>query len=200
MEEKAAQNAGEGADGVYRRLMALAEQPLPGSHGLLFLPHLRGAVAPPDGLSRGAWVGLRPYHRRSDLVRAAVEGLAHEFAYIVHRLTSLTGAQARRAAAIGGGARNELWLQLKADIGNLALEVCAIEEATTLGAALLGGVGAGVWKDPAETARHISRASRTVLPRPEMTQRYRPYHELYRRLYPTLAGLHAQLEELAGAS
>lgn len=197
LEEEAARQAGEGAAGVYRRLMALAEQAPPGSRGLLFLPHLRGAVTPPDGLSKGAWVGLRPYHRRSELVRAVIEGLSHEFAYIVHRLAALTGTPTRRVAAIGGGARNDLWLQLKADIGGIPLEVSAIEEATTLGAALLGGVGAGIWKDPVEAARHVHRVSRTVMPRSEMTRRYRPYHELYQQLYPTLAALHARLEELS---
>ena len=196
-EEAAARQADEDADGVYRRLMALAEQAPPGSRGLLFLPHLRGAVVPPDGSSKGAWVGLRPYHRRAEMVRAAVEGLAHEFARIVRRLGELTDTPARRVAAIGGGARNDLWLQLKADISGLPLEVPAIEEATTLGAALLGGVAAGIWSDPIEAARHVQRVSRTVTPRPEMTQRYRPYHELYEQLYPTLAGLHARLEGLA---
>lgn len=197
-EERAAREAGEGAAGVYRRLMALAAQAPPGSRGLLFLPHLRGAVSPPDALSRGAWAGLRSYHTRADLIRAVVEGLAHEFAYIVHRLSELTTTPVRRVAAVGGGVRNELWCQLKADISGLALEIPEVEEATTLGAAMLAGVGAGIYRDALDAARRVRRLSRTLAPHPESTQRYRPYHALYRELYPALAGLHARLGELGG--
>lgn len=192
-EEEAARAAGDVSQ-VYQRLMALAELSPPGSRGLFFLPHLQGAVTPPDGLSRGAWVGLRPYHGRSDLVRAAIEGLAHEFTHIVHRLAALTGTEARRAVAIGGGARNELWMQLKADISGLAFEISAHEEATTLGAAILGGVAAGLWRDPVQAARDVYRAARTVVPRPDMAERYQAQHELYLQLYPALAPLHARLE------
>lgn len=193
-EEEAARRNGEGPAGVYRRLMSLAETAPPGSQGLLFLPHLRGAVTPPDGRSKGAWVGLRPYHRRSDLVRAGVEGLAHEFTHIVHRLTTLTQTSTRHAAAIGGGARNTFWLQLKADISGLTLHVAATEEATTLGAAVLGGIGAGVWKDAVEASACVRRFSHVIQPRPEMTEQYRRAHELYERLYLALSEIHAQLE------
>lgn len=196
VEEEAARQAGEGPAGVYRRLMALAETAPPGSQGLLFLPHLRGAITPPDGLSKGAWVGLRPYHGRSDLIRAGVEGLAHEFTHIVHQLTTLTQTSTRHAAAIGGGARNQFWLQLKADISSLTLNVGAVEEATTLGAAVLGGVGAGLWKDAVEASEQVRHFSHVIRPRPEMTAAYRRTHELYQRLYPALAGVHAQMEGL----
>lgn len=194
-EEEAARASG-GGEQVYARLMELAEASPPGSRGLFFLPHLRGAVTPPDERSRGAWVGLRGHHRREDLLRAAVEGLAHEFTFIVEALSRLTGTPARRISAIGGGARNALWLQLKADISGLCLEVPAIEEATTLGAALLGGVGAGLWPHAEEAAHRVRRASRTVEPRPGMTERYRPLHAVYRRLYGALAEINAAIAGL----
>lgn len=191
-EEEAALASGDTGQ-VYQRLMALAERSPAGSRGLFFLPHLQGAVTPPDGLSKGAWIGLRPYHDRSDLIRAAIEGLAHEFTYIVHRLATLTGTPARRAVAIGGGARNELWMQLKADISGLALEVWPVEEATTLGAAMLGGVAAGLWGDPVDAARHVYQLARTVAPRPDLAERYRADHQVYQQLYPALAAVHARL-------
>lgn len=193
-EEREAEAAGEGPQGVYARLMALAQSAPAGSRGLLFLPHLRGAVSPPDGLSKGAWVGLRPYHGRAELVRSAVEGLAHEFAYLVERLSTLTGERVGRAAAVGGGVRNELWMQLKADISGLALEVPGVDEATTLGAALLAGVGAGTYRDAVEAAGHAHRVSHTVRARPTLTACYAGHHAVYRDLYGALAAVHARLE------
>lgn len=198
-EQEAARQAGEGAEGVYRRLMETASRAPCGSGGLLFLPHLRGCVNPPDALSKGAWVGLRPFHGRAEMLRSVVEGLAYEFAEAVERLAGLSDSAVRRVAAIGGGTRNELWLQLKADVSGLPLEVAAAQEATTLGAAVLAGVGAGVYRDAVEGAVRVHRVARTVEPRAEFTERYRPLREAYRALYPALAALHARLEALSGS-
>ena len=55
---------------------------------------------------------------------------------------------------------------------------------------------AGLWRDPVQAARDVYRAARTVVPRPDMAERYRAQHELYLQLYPALAPLHARLEQL----
>lgn len=189
-EQRRCETAG---DEVYRLLMEQAASVGPGADGLFFLPHLRGTTIPVDPLSRAAFVGLTSAHTRAHLIRAAMEGVCHELQSLLARLETLAGVDIQCLIAIGGAVRNEFWLQLKADVTGREIVVPNVEEATTLGAALLAGLGVGVYADEKEAQSAMDRQVSLVSPRPELVEAYSRYHSLYERLYPALRLLSAEI-------
>ena len=134
-------------DAPYAQLVAEAESWEPGAGGLFFLPYLAGERTPhADPDARGAFVGLELRHDRGALVRAVLEGVAFGLRDCLDLLRSL-GVEAGAARVSGGGARGGLWLEILASVLDLPLEICHVQEGAAYGAALLGGVAAGVWMD-----------------------------------------------------
>ena len=95
--------------------------------------------------------------------------------------------------AIGGGARSDLWLQLKADITGIPVVAPAITEAASWGAALLAGVGAGYFASAAQAAEEMLNLARRFEPDPERMARYEERYALYREVYPTLKAIHHRM-------
>jgi xylulokinase len=164
-----------------------AEEWVPGVEGLTFLPYLAGERTPhvdPD--ARGAWVGLGLRHDRAALVRAVLEGVAFGLRDCLD-LISGVGLEARVGRVSGGGARSELWLQIVASALELPLERVAVEEGAAFGAALLGGVTAGVWPDVDTAIAATVRTRPPVIePVADWIEPYREAAARYRALYPAL--------------
>jgi xylulokinase len=97
-----------------------------------------------------------------------------------------TGARASAGRASGGGARSELWLRIVASVLGLPLSLTAADEGAAYGAALLGGVAAGVWPDTAAAVAATVRTTRTVEPEPAWVDAYAALHARFRALYPAL--------------
>ena len=162
-----------------------------GAGGVLFLPHLSGATCPVvDPHSRGSFVGLRSMTTRGDMVRAIIEGLDYQFLDMVNSFEAGLGTRAERIIAVGGAIRNEFWMQNKADVVGKPIEVPQVEEATPLGAAILAGIGTGVFKDEQDAYEKVCRPGRVYRPDPAMTRVYAEGFEVYRQLYPALSGIH----------
>jgi xylulokinase len=128
---------------------------------------------------------------RATLAKAILEGLTFELRINLDLLRS-AGVEIGTLHAVGGGARSPLWLQLKADICRTPLQTPKVTEAACLGAALLAGVGAGVYTD-AHAAVNAAVAWRVqVEPDADSSAAYDQRYALYRQLYPLLADtLHA---------
>ena len=176
------------APGVdFGELTAEAEDAPPGSEGLLFLPYLTGERTPhPDPLARGAWVGLTRRHQRAHLTRAVLEGVAFGLKDSFTLLQSSGLGEIRQVRISGGGAKSPLWRQILADALDAELATVNTTEGAAFGAALLAGVGAGVWPDvPAACDDAISITGVTA-PDPAGVAAYRKPYELYRGLYPAL--------------
>lgn len=168
----------------FAELVAEAASWNPGAEGLLFLPYLAGERTPhvdPD--ARGAFAGLSLRHDRGALVRAVLEGVA----FGLRDSLDLVG-EARLARVSGGGARSELWLRIVAAVLELPLERTAADEGAAFGAALLGGVAAGVWTDPHAAIAEAVTPVDTIEPNTEWSARYRELRAAYTTLYPALAG------------
>lgn len=176
---------GEAADGV----VAEAEPWPPGAEGLTFLPYLAGERTPhvdPD--ARAAFAGLSLRHDRGALVRAVLEGVAFGLRDCLEVLRSL-GLEPRSARVSGGGARSELWLRIVASVLGVPLERTEVEEGAAFGAALLGGVAAGVFADVHEAVAATVRVRDTVEPDPDWVEPYSHAYERFRSLYPALRHL-----------
>lgn len=132
----------------YELMNRLAAQSPPGANGLLFLPYLMGERSPHwNTKARGAFVGLTIRHTRADMIRAVLEGVAMNLSIILDAFRA-QGARIDAIRLIGGGARGRLWNQIMADVYGVPVQRLAIlEEATSMGAALVGGVGVGVYTD-----------------------------------------------------
>ena len=180
-------------------LLAEAATAPAGSDGLLFLPYLSGERTPyADPLARGAFVGVTLRHRRAHLTRAVLEGVAFGLrdCFDLMRKAGLGDVQEVRVS--GGGARSPLWTSILASVLETELVQVNAVEGAAYGAALLAGVGAGIWPDVASTRAFIRTAGRTE-PNPDEGDVYRRLHHEYQALYPALKPTFARLSEL-GAS
>ena len=183
----------------YEGLISEAEEVPPGSLGAFFLPHLRLANPPyDDPAARGAFVGLSTDVKRGAMFRAVLEGLAYDSRNSLEPLLAHSGLDSLQAIyAIGGGAQNRLLMRIKATVLNQAITIIGVEEATSLGAAILGGIGAGVYADVPSALAELSYAESTVEPAPNEVSFYEAaFRRVYSRLYPSLRGVHHEIEDL----
>lgn len=183
--EEIAEGRAKGVD-PYSLLSAQAEQTPLGSEGLVFLPYLMGERSPhgdPD--ARGAFVGLTVRHSKGHLVRSIMEGVALGMTDMLEIMREL-GVPAERVRATGGGARSPLWRQILADTLGAAVETIASDEGPALGAALIAGVGTGVYAGFEEATAQTVKIAGCIDPIPENQDRYRELFTVYRNLYPIL--------------
>jgi xylulokinase len=176
--------------------VAEAAQVPPGSLGVCFLPHLRLANSPyDDPKGRAAFIGVSGDAKRGALFRAILEGLAYESRLSLEGLLAYPGVAAvDQIYAIGGNTRNKLLMQIKATVFNRPITVVEVTEATCLGAAVLGGLGAGVYADVPAMLQQVQYGQTLVEPVADEVQQYEAYfRQVYRQLYMTLRPLHHAL-------
>jgi xylulokinase len=170
----------------YDDLLAEATAWPAATEGLLFLPYLAGERTPyADPDARGAFAGLTMRHDRGALVRAVLEGVAFGLRDSLDLVAALAGA-APVGRVSGGGARSDLWLQIVASALETPLERVGVDEGAAYGAAILGGVAAGVWTDVREGVAATVEVTETVEPIGAWVEAFRPARERYRSLYPAL--------------
>jgi xylulokinase len=181
---------------AYELILAGAPE---GPTDLLVMPHFAGSGTPRlDPSSRAAIVGLTFATGRGEIARAILEGLTFELRANLDLLAG-AGVDIGTLRAIGGGARSPLWLQLKADITGIPVAVPHVTEAAGLGAALLAGVGAGVFPSAAAAADASLHIAATVTPDPVVRRAYAERYRLYRDLHDALAPFNRGLRRRAGA-
>jgi len=179
-EREQAQARGESVFDLVNRMV---DGVAPGDSDVLFLPFLYGSNEGPD--ASAAFLGLRGWHGRAQMLRAVYEGVV--FSHKRHLERLLRHRPAARAARIAGGAaKSDVWVQLFADALGLPIELTACEELGAMGAAICGGVGVGLFSSFEEAVRQMVRVSRTVQPRAALGP---VYNDKYRRYVATLAAL-----------
>ena len=158
-----------------------------GSEGLLFLPYLTGERTPyPDPLVRAAWVGLTVRHTRAHMTRAVLEGVAFGIKDSFRLILQAGLGSIEQVRISGGGAKSALWRQIMADVLGVELVTVNTTEGAAFGAALLAGVGAGVYENvPAACEATIQITGHTYPT--QATRTYQDYYPHYRALYPALA-------------
>jgi xylulokinase len=184
----------------HESLIREAEAVPVGSLGTTFLPHLRLANAPhADPRARAAFVGLTSDASRGTLARAVLEGLAYEARASLEPLLEHAGLEGMPTiSVIGGGAKNDLLLQIKASVLQTALRILDVDEATSLGAAMLGGLGAGVYRDIANALATVQIGARLVEPEPAAATFYDAYfREVYQEIYDALRATNHRIHRLS---
>lgn len=177
---------GEATGRLYDDLSAAAAVVPPGADGLLFLPYLMGERSPYwDPGARGAFIGLTMAHGRPALARAVLEGVALNLRLILDTLRS-QGLHIPAMRLIGGGARLSLWRQILADVLGLPILLPdLLAEATSLGAAIAGGVGVGLYPDFSVTSRFV-QIHPAEQPDPDARAQYDQIIPLFQKAYRAL--------------
>jgi xylulokinase len=172
-----------------------AESAQAGSEGLVFLPYLQGERTPWwDPNARGVFFGLGLGTGRAEACRAAFEGIACGWRQIIGLLEEQCGVRAPEVVVVGGGSTNALLNRIKATMLDRPVRALSLTEITSLGAALIAGIGAGVYGSAAEAcgATEPLRTSESFDPVPEWRDAYQQTYQTYTRLYPALQPLFDQ--------
>ena len=167
---------GSGSAGARLDVMAAEEQA--GSGGAVYVPHLLGTSVPThDPRMRGAILGLTVDHRPTTLARAVLEGVAFACAEAVAHVAPLAGHVSR--LRLGGGlSGSSVWAETMAAVHDLPVERVA-GEASPVGAAMLAGLGVGVWADGEEAARHCVQVQPVEVPDRQAVRSYRAARRRY---------------------
>ncbi len=169
----------EGQD-PYDLITAEAKKSNIGAKGLLLIPHFIGSGAPHwNPHARGIIFGLALGHERKDLYRAVLEGVAYEIRKNIEVFTEL-GIEPKELMLTGGGSRSDFWNQICADVLGIPCVRNIVEEATSLGVAILAASGAGIFPDIAKAAESLCKVDKKWMPNNERHERY---EKLYRFSY-----------------
>lgn len=170
----------------FAQMSELAEQAPAGSGGVTFLPYMAGERSPLwNPKACGVFFGLNFGVTRGQMIRACMEGVAYALRHNLETAAA-AGAKAETLRAMGGSANSRVWTRIKADVTGCRIEVPASDTATTLGAAILAGVGTGVYGGFDEAARRTVSVRAAYVPDPETEEVYARGYETYRKLYPAL--------------
>ncbi len=176
-----------GRDVDYDELIAAAEAVPPGSDGLLFFPYMSGERRRENTAARGGYFGLTLSHCAPHFIRAVMEGVALAMGKDV-RTFRQRGLRVDRICSVGGGTRNALWNQIKADVLQCPLELSEEPEAGLKGAALLAAAGVGLIDDLATAARRRRAAATAVQPQGAAAAAYQAAQEEFIRIYNHMLG------------
>ena len=178
---------------IYREMDDEAQQAFPGPSGLFVLPHFAGSGTPYlNDQSKGLISGLTLNSSMSQIYKAIIEGTCYEARMNIDVMRR-SGIEFDELRCIGGGAKSDLWLQVKANITNMKVVAMEVNEAGCLGAALLAGLGAGMFEDVESVIGNYTSVKHIYLPDHTQHERYcrlfEDYSKIYERNYDLFGGL-----------
>lgn len=169
-----------------QQLNEIAQKVAPGCDGVVFLPYMAGERSPiwnPD--AKGVFYGLDFSKTKGHMVRGCMEGVALSLRHNLET-SKEAGAEVEVLRAMGGSANSLLWTQIKADVTGKTIIVPSSDTATTLGAAILAGVGTGFYKDYEEAVALTVKETRRHEPDKNNKEIYDHTYNVYLRLYDCL--------------
>lgn len=166
-----------------------------GSNGLLFTPYIVGERTPhADSTIRGSFIGIDAAHEQKHFVRAVLEGITFSLNESIEIFRN-SGKTIDSIVSIGGGAKNETWLQMQADIFNAKIEKLTSEQGPGMGAAMLAAYGCGWYASLKECAETFIHPSKTYEPIKDNVETYRKLFCFYQQVYTQTRVLNDQLKE-----
>lgn len=169
-------------------LITLEAQKAPvGSKGFIFLPFLNSQVSPYyHDNARGGSIGLTLAHDRHIMARAVLEGVVYELRMIVEAMEKVLGKPFETIRLSGGGAKSDLWCQMQADVYGRPVEKLRVSDCTTLGAAILGAVGAGIYPTIEEAVDKMVHTYGFIEPNMENHQIYTDMYHIFKDTFLAL--------------
>ena len=173
----------------------IARIPMDRPSAVLALPHFNGRGTPRCDLqSKGAFAGLTMHTTREEMLKAIIDALAYEMKLNLAAFKE-AGVHVSTIRCVGGAAKSEDWLQLKADVLNVPVETLKTREAACLGAAMLAAIGSGVYSSLEQAARNMVHVHCRYIPIPERNERYEKSFAIYSKLYDALKEIHHAMGE-----
>lgn len=164
-----------------------------GSDRLIYLPYLMGERTPhldPD--CRGVFFGLSAIHTKAHLLRAVMEGVSYSLSDCNDILQEM-GVQVDEMMACGGGGRSPIWRQMLSDLYDCQVKTVHQSEGPALGVAVLAGVGCGIYESVEKACEALISADKCSKPVAEDVEKYKEYHQLYKKLYVNLKDSYKEL-------
>ena len=167
---------------------------VPGAHGIVFLPYMQGERSPVwDSYARGVFFGMSLQSKRDDFIRAVLEGAAYGLLQLCKLAEEVTGREITEFCAVGGGAKSAVWSQIKADVTGKDISVLDVNDMAPIGAALLAGMGVGVFRDAEDAQKKVKKAIyRRFVSRKEDEKIYQKRYQTYIKLDPQLKELYRE--------
>ncbi|MEG0751671.1 MAG: FGGY family carbohydrate kinase [Oscillospiraceae bacterium] len=173
---------------VYDIMSATAAQAPIGAKGTVFLPWLAGAACPHyNDHARGAFIGMTLGTTKAELLRAAMEGICFEMREMLAALNAAGFPKFQRLRVTGGAARSHLWNQMQANIYGCTVETVEVAEATALGAAMLGAIGAGAFKNLKEATDSMVHIKDRYEPVAKDVELYNEVYDMFLACYNGLS-------------
>lgn len=183
---------------VYAALEAETQAVPIGSEGLIFSPHFGGRWCPFQPNQRGHWLGLTWKHTRAHLYRAILESIAYEFRAYLKIVNEMHPAlPIQQVIVIGGGAKSQLWNQIKADVTGIVHTTCSRSDFPPLGSALLAGHAVGLFPNLRQSARQFAQTATKVQPRPANQATYQPYADFYNQHFYEINAIYEELAKIS---
>jgi len=183
-------------DTDYDDLIFKASQVAPGARGLLFLPYLMGERSPLwNHNARGTFMGLSMVHGRNEMIRAILEGVAYHIRSIYDVFLD-NGIDPEALRILGGGARSEVWCSIIGEVLGKPISLLnVVDEATSVGAAMAGGVGIGLFSSFRDAAAAIKK-TKEIEPEKKNTATYDRYYPIFRKTYERLKDVYDMMGEV----
>lgn len=197
-ESAVAASQGVPVESLFERFL---EETSPGAAGLIAQPYWTPGVRTPEPAARGAILGFTAEHTRAHVYRAILEGLAFELRSGKERLEAHMRSPIKRLSVAGGGSQSDAAMQITADVFNLPAERPHNYEASGVGAAIAGAIGAGLYPDFRSAISAMAQPGRVFMPNPDHARLYEElYRGVYRRMYGRLAPLYRRMSKVLGES
>lgn len=172
----------------YAIMVEEAARSRPGANGVLFHSFLASQVTPYyDAVARGGFFGLGLHSERADLIRALLEGCAHEMRMVVDAFQSDIDGGIDDFRLTGGGTKSDGFVQIMTDVIGLPSKVTRERECTVLGAAILGAYGSGAFSTIDEAVESMVQVENVFDPNLQLNELYREQHAIYRGVYEAIA-------------
>jgi len=167
-----------------------------GANSLIFLPYMFGERSPIwDSSARGVYFGISLATRKEDLIRAIMEGSAYGLKHNVE-IAALSGFFINQLICVGGGAKSEIWNQIKADVLGKHIKIPSTATGAPLGDAILAAVAIDLYSNIPEAVNSMVHFSKAYIPDPMNTKLYEKYFSIYKNLYSDLKKEFKKLAEV----
>ncbi len=171
---------------AYKILDELISKTPPGAKGLVFLPYLASSTAPRwNPNARGILAGLAFAHDRGCLARAFLEGITIEMKDIIEAMVS-SSIKIQQVRLTGGASKSPIWNQIQADVYNMEVETLKVTDTAVIGAAIMGGVGVGIFENIREGTEQMVKVDKKYEPDNKNAKIYDELYDIYCRIYEGL--------------
>lgn len=171
---------------VYKIILEPAERLSAGSDGLLFLPYLSGERTPwQDPYARGVFFGITGRHTKAHFTRAILEGVAYSLKDCLELVKNIN-LPIEEIRVTGGGSKSNLWRQILSNVFNTDIKTVSSADGAPYGAALLAGVGCGIFKNVKDACNEAIKITSSIEPEKRVVEVYNFYYKIFRDLYPKL--------------